>query len=322
MIVTLTPNPSIDYTVTLVRQLERGAVLRADSVTSVAGGKGVNISRAAVAAGVPTLAVLPAESDDPFVLELLRAGIDCRPEKPAGPIRSNVTITEADGTTTKVNTPGATVTGPDLERLFEAVVQRAASARWVVLAGSLPPGAPARWYADLADALRASPAKVAVDTSGDPLTAVAERLAPDGVALLKPNAEELAGLTGADEAAIEADPHATVAAASALIERGAGAVLATLGGSGAVLVTADGAWQATPPPTTVVSTVGAGDSSLFGYLLAELRDAPPPDRLRLAVAYGSAAAALPGTTIPGPADTRPDLVDVRELAPSSAVAQK
>ena len=322
MIVTLTPNPSIDYTVTLVRQLERGAVLRADSVTSVAGGKGVNISRAAVAAGVPTLAVLPAASDDPFVLELLRAGIDCRPEKPAGAIRSNVTITEGDGTTTKVNTPGATVTDADLERLFEAVVQRAASARWVVLAGSLPPGAPARWYADLADALRDSPAKVAVDTSGDPLTAVAERLAPAGVALLKPNAEELAGLTGADVAAIEADPHATVAAASALIERGAGAVLATLGGSGAVLVTADGAWQATPPPTTVVSTVGAGDSSLFGYLLAELRDAPPPDRLRLAVAYGSAAAALPGTTIPGPADTRPDLVDVRELAPSSAVAQK
>ena len=91
-------------------------------------------------------------------------------------------------------------------------------------------------------------------------------------------------------------------------------MLATLGGSGAVLVTADGAWHATPPPTTVVSTVGAGDSSLFGYLLGDLRGLGPAERLRLAVAYGSAAAGLPGTTIPHPDHTRPDLVEVRELA--------
>ena len=57
-------------------------------------------------------------------------------------------------------------------------------------------------------------------------------------------------------------------------------MLATLGGSGAVLVTADGAWHATPPPTTVVSTVGAGDSSLFGYLLGDLRGVEPAERLR------------------------------------------
>ena len=72
-----------------------------------------------------------------------------------------------------------------------------------------------------------------------------------------------------------------------------GAVLATLGGNGAVLVTADGAWHATPPPTTVVSTVGAGDSSLFGYLLGDIRGLPAPERLALAVAYGSAAAGPP-----------------------------
>ncbi|NUR08582.1 MAG: 1-phosphofructokinase, partial [Nocardioidaceae bacterium] len=79
-------------------------------------------------------------------------------------------------------------------------------------------------------------------------------------------------------------------------------------------VTADGAWHADAPPTTVVSTVGAGDSSLFGYLLGDLRGLDPAGRLRLAVAYGSAAAGLPGTTIPSPAHTRPGLVEVRELA--------
>ncbi len=314
MIVTLTPNPSIDRTVTLTGSLERGAVLRAESVTSQAGGKGVNISRAAVAANVPTIAVLPAHKDDPFVLDLLRDGIDCRPEAPAGDVRVNLTLTEPDGTTTKVNTPGAVVTAADLQRLAIAVVQRAGRARWVVLAGSLPPGAPVGWYAELVDALAGGDARVAVDTSGDPLVALAADLDQHAPHLMKPNGEELASLTGGDADAIEADPIAAARAAQVLVRRGVGAVLATLGGSGAVLVTADGAWHATPPPTTVVSTVGAGDSSLFGYLLGDLQGAAPADRLRLAVAYGSAAAGLPGTTIPTPAQVRPELVEVRALS--------
>jgi 1-phosphofructokinase len=313
VIVTLTPNPSIDRTVSLAGRLVRGAVLRAEATTSQGGGKGVNISRAAVAAGVRTIAVLPADTDDPFVLDLLRDGIDCRPERPAGPVRVNLTLTEPDGTTTKINAPGAGVQAADLDRLSAAVIHRARQAQWVVLAGSLPPGAPDGWYAELVGALHGTGASVAVDTSGAPLVALAARLEQHAPDLMKPNGEELASLTGGDADAIEADPLAAAAAAQVLVDRGVTAVLATLGGSGAVLVTAEGAWHATPPPTTVVSTVGAGDSSLFGYLLADLRQAPPADRLRSAVAYGSAAAALPGTTIPTPAHVRPDLVEVHEL---------
>lgn len=317
MIVTLTPNPSIDRTVTLAGVLERGAVLRAESVSSQGGGKGVNISRAAVAADVPTIAVLPALSDDPFVLDLLRDGIDCRPESPAGDVRVNLTLTEPDGTTTKVNTPGAYVDSSDLDRLAVAVTDRARHARWVVLAGSLPPGAPAGWYAELVAALAPTGASVAVDTSGAPLVALAEQLERAAPTLMKPNGEELASLTGGDADAIEADPAAAAEAARVLVDRGVTAVLATLGGAGAVLVTGEGAWHATPPPTTVVSTVGAGDSSLFGYLLGDLRGADAADRLRLAVAYGSAAAGLPGTTIPTPAHLRTELVEVRALPHSS-----
>ena len=313
MIVTLTPNPSIDRTIELTSRLERGAVLRAASTHSQSAGKGVNISRAAVAAGVPTIAVLPAVSDDPYVLELLRDGIDCRPERPAGDVRTNVTITEPDGTTTKINSPGATVTQEDLDRLRTAVAQRARQATWVVLAGSLPPGAPADWYATLVADLREIGVAVAVDTSDAPLEAIAANLHSAAPDLLKPNAEELASLTGGDAEAIEADPHAAATSAAVLVKRGVRAVLATLGAGGAVLVTEQGAWHATAPPTTVVSTVGAGDSSLFGYLLGALRGEKPAERLRLAVAYGSAAAALPGTTIPTPDTIRPELVDVAEL---------
>lgn len=309
MILTLTANPSVDRAVLLTTPLKRHAVLRSEAGFEQAGGKGVNISRAAVAAGVPTLAVLPAAADSDFVHELQSAGIACQPEEPAGPVRVNLTITEPDGTTTKINSPGATVDASVMKRLSDAVAQHAAAADWVVLAGSLPPGADDEWYADLLVELRGSGTRVAVDTSDGPLVALGRRLPEAGPALLKPNAEELAQLTGA---AVH-NPGEAAAAARLLVGRGVATVLVTLGAGGAVLVSADGAWLARAPETQVLSTVGAGDSSLFGYLLGDLRGEPPEGRLRLAVAYGTAAVGLPGTTIPAPAQTHPEQVDVRRL---------
>jgi 1-phosphofructokinase len=313
MIVTLTANPSHDRTVTLTEPLQHGAVQRAASVLSQAGGKGVNISRASVAAGVPTVAVLPAPEDDPFVLELLSAGIDCRPVEHPGDLRVNITISDPDGTTTKLNSPGPVMTDATRAALGEALQRRARESDWVVLAGSLPPGAPAEWYAELVALLICTGARIAVDTSDAPLRALVDRLGTAAPHLMKPNGHELASLTGRDGDALEKDPVAAARAALDLVEQGVEHVLVTLGGDGAVLVGRDGAWHATPPPTTVVSTVGAGDSSLFGYLLAAIENRPPADRLALAVAYGSAAAGLPGTTIPSPEQVDPTQVEVTDL---------
>jgi len=315
VIVTLTANPSIDRTVRLAGSLQRGAVQRAESVISQAGGKGVNISRAAVTAGVPTTAVLPAPGVDPFVLELAAAGIPCDPVPAPGPLRVNLTISEPDGTTTKLNSPGPMATPEILDALALRLRHHAADAAWVVLAGSLPPGAPVGWYADLVAALADSPARVAVDTSDAPLGALVDALPAAQPHLMKPNGHELASFTGHDADELELDPRVAAAAAQTVGDAGVESVLATLGARGAVLVTRSGAWHATPPPTDVVSTVGAGDSSLFGYLLGDLRRQDPESRLALAVAYGSAAAGLPGTTIPIPSQVRPELVRVRELHP-------
>lgn len=316
MILTLTANPSTDRTLTLSGALRRGGVQRVEAVISQAGGKGVNISRAAVAAGEATLAVIPADTDDPFVRQLHAAGIACEAVPTSGPPRVNLTISEPDGTTTKLNSPGPHLDDAAAARLRDVLVSRAAGAAWVVLAGSLPPGAPEGWYAELTRALHGTSARVAVDTSEAPLRALVDAFDGDPAGcpdLMKPNGEELASLTGGDPVAIEADPAAAAAAARVLLDRGVGAVLATLGAGGAVLVTPEGAWHAAPPPTEVVSTVGAGDSSLFGYVLADLRGEPPAHRLALAVAYGSAAAGLPGTTIPEPSHVDPGRVRVSPL---------
>ena len=125
MIVTVTPNPSIDRTVTLPTPLTRGAVHRVSSVTSQAGGKGVNVARALTMAGLDALAVLPAATNDPLLRDLQSAGVTYRVVPTAEPARTNLTITEQDGTTTKLNEPGPLLTDALVEQLAALVVDLA-----------------------------------------------------------------------------------------------------------------------------------------------------------------------------------------------------
>ncbi len=326
-VVTLTANPSLDRTVGLAAPLRRGAVQRVTSSVVEPGGKGVNVARVVAAAGRRALAVLPADAGDPFLAALAAVGLPARPVPAGGPVRTNTAVTEPDGTTTKINEAGPALSADGARDLVDAVVAAARpdagrpGAAWAVLSGSLPPGAPADLYAALVAPLRAAGCAVAVDTSGPALAALLgpdadPAAAPD---VVKPNGEELGELTGEDGDALEADPVAAARAARALVDRGVGAVLVTLGARGAVLVTPEGAWSALPPPVTPRSTVGAGDSALAGYVLADLAGLPPAERLRAAVAAGSAAAALPGSALPGPDQVHPELVEVRplEVAPAS-----
>ena len=316
MILTLTPNPSLDRTIELPGRLVRGEVLRAVSASAHPGGKGVNIVRALTASGTDALALLPGDPGDDVVLALAREDIPHVSLPIGAPLRSNVAVTEPDGTTTKVNEPGPTLTGAQLTALLELAVEKSDGASWLVLAGSLPPGAPQDFYAQVISAVRARygvrAPRIAVDSSGTPL-AESVAAAPD---LLKPNAEELAELAGiGDGPSLEEDPSLAAGAAHYLVDRGVGAVLATLGSRGAVLVTAAGSWLASGPAIEAKSTVGAGDSALAGYLMGTLRGDSPAACLQQAVAHGAAAASLPGTLVPALHQTNPDAVAVAALDP-------
>ena len=309
-VVTLTANPSLDRTLSLPGRLDRGGVVRLAPSSTEPGGKGVNVARAVAAAGGDVVTVLPAADDDPIVAALHRLALPLTTVPVPAPVRTNYTLAEPDGTTTKLNEPGAPLDESTRAALIEALHRHAEAARWVVLSGSLPPGTPLDWYADLVRSLRGTGARIAVDTSEAPLLALLAAgpdAAPD---LLKPNSEELAQLTGVPEADLLADRGALLTAVAELHARGVAEVLLTLGADGALLSTADGGlWSALPPPVTVRSTVGAGDSSLAGYLLADLAGASPAERLRTAVAYGSAAASMAGSALPTPAQV--DIAAVR-----------
>lgn len=319
-VVTFTPNPSIDRTVVLDAPLARGEVQRTVSVTEQAAGKGVNVAKVVAESGVTAEAVLPF--GDKAYLEMLDADLPGRMTVAAAEVshrpRTNTAITEPDGTTTKINESGPTLSDDDLASARDALVRAAEGADWVALSGSLPPGAPVDWYAQLVSALKPLGVKIAVDTSDAALDAVLDALPEASFDLIKPNSDELAQLTGGDAAAFEAaastgDVADIVAAAARLRDRGITNVLVTLGGSGAVLVNADGAWHAGAPKISVRSTVGAGDSSVAGFILADVAGRPPAECLTTAVRYGSAAASLPGTTLPTPADLPSADVSVTDL---------
>ncbi|MFG6445369.1 1-phosphofructokinase family hexose kinase [Microbacterium sp. P07] len=317
MIVTLTANPSIDRALALDASLVPGEVQPARAAREDAGGKGVNVARVVAAAGADTLAVVPVSDDDPFN-DLLRAtGIPIRTVPSAGRVRANLTVTDPDGVTTKINLPGPVLDEQGAFAIIDAVVAACADARWLVLAGSLPPRAGADFYTRVIGAVRetwgsAAP-RIAVDASGPALAAVVRDALPD---LIKPNDEELAALVGEDPSA-DTDLVAEAARRSqTVVPARAAAALVTLGASGALLVTGGGVLRAVAPRIAVASTVGAGDSSLAGYLLADIAGRTPAECLAQAVAYGAAAAMLPGTQAPTPEDLPPEAIAVSSFSSS------
>ncbi|MEU2717924.1 1-phosphofructokinase [Streptomyces sp. NPDC007205] len=305
MILTVTPNPSLDRTYE-VQALKRGEVIRAETERMDPGGKGVNVSRAVTAAGRRTVAVLPlGGAPGALVADLLDAqGIEVAPVPITGATRSNIALAEADGVLTKINAPGPELSPAEQELLLDTVREQSRDADWIACCGSLPRGLAPAWYADVVTRAHAEGARIALDTSGHALLE-ALRARPD---VVKPNAEELAEAVGR--------PLATVGDALKAAEEvrgmGARAVLASLGADGQLLVEDAGAWFAAARVDTVRSNVGAGDSSLAGFLIA---GGTGPEALASAVAHGAAAVQLPGSVMPTPDDLDPAAVTVTAEIP-------
>lgn len=313
MIITVTLNPSLDRTM-LVHSLVRGEVLRADATRDDPGGKGVNVARALAADGEQPCAVLPAGGSigKALVAQLAEAGVQVESVPIQGATRTNITVAEPDGTTTKLNEPGPYLSGDEIDALLDAVRNLASSGDWVVIGGSLPPGVEPAVVPLFVEAAHASGAKVALDTSGPALRAgLAER--PD---LVKPNREELAEAVGRDVATL-AD---VVAACRVLLADGAVRVLCSLGPDGAVYADAEEALHAVAPVTDVRNTVGAGDALLAGYLRAAGRG--PSSGLRTGVAWATAAVATSGTGVPTPEAVDVSLVSVVDVQESPNILNK
>ncbi|GIF72668.1 1-phosphofructokinase family hexose kinase [Asanoa siamensis] len=297
MIVTVTLNPSLDRAIE-IDHLARGDVLRARSARLDPGGKGVNVSRALLANGVASRAVLPCGGDEGAQLVRLLAaeGVDLVAVPIGGQTRSNITLAEPDGTVTKVNEPGPTLSAVEFDAVTGQALAAAGTAGWVVVCGSLPPGVTPAAFGRLCDRIVAAGVRLAVDTSGPALRAAAEA----GAHLVKPNREELSDVVGRPLGS-RSD---VIAAADQVRAWGAGAVLASLGADGAILVTADTVVSGTAAVTAPRSTVGAGDALLAGFLAALTRSE--------AAAAGATGPTETANRVSGPATTADTFTAVDE----------
>ena len=157
----------------------------------------------------------------------------------------------------------------------------------MVLSGSLPPGLAAGSYAELTAMAAAAGVPVLLDAHGDAL-----RLgAAAGPAIVKPNLAELEMFAGRSLSGKSgADRPAVAAAARELRAAGAGAVVVSLGAEGLHADTGDGCWEAVPPAVVAGNATGAGDAVTAGLVHGLALGRPWDERLRHAVALGTATA--------------------------------
>lgn len=284
MILTVTLNAALDITYK-VPALTPHASHRVTEVIERPGGKGLNVARVLAALGHDVTVTGFAGGDTGRVLHdhLTREPrlTDALVPVEGATRRTLAVVDAASGDTTQLNEPGPAVSPAEwsaFQESYEELLREDATA--VALCGSLPPGVPVGAYATLVRAARAAHVPVLLDTSGEALRrGVAAR--PD---IVKPNADELAELTGSHEPA-----QATRDAR----RRGAHAVVASLGAAGLRAVTPEGTWQATPPTRVRGNPTGAGDSAVAGLLSALVEGLPWPDRLARAVALSAATVESP-----------------------------
>ncbi len=293
MILTVTPNAAVDKTYTVAGfALDR--VNRPSLVHTVAGGKGINVARVYQTLGGKAVAAgFLAGNNGRIVARAMAAeGIENACVRAPGETRLCIAAIDPDtGTQTEINESGPTTT-PAAIRALKRQIQRLLSLskfRFVVLSGSLPPGAPPDLYAELIEIARSAGVPVLLDTSGVPLVRGIEARPW----LIKPNQAELAAVIGRPISTVEE----TLGAARELQARGAERVAATLGPGGAILVDGNVAWLAKPPPICFASAVASGDSFVAALLWSWLHGpspAEPQEALRMATGAGAANAEVIG----------------------------
>jgi hypothetical protein len=286
VILTVTPNPAIDMTWSVPR-LVQGNSHRVVAGSTRAGGKGVNVARVLHGQGraVRAITTVGGATGVEFSADLALAGLAHRSVPVAAPTRRSVALyDEARSETTIVNEAGACPSAAEWRSLTDAALELLPDCRCLVGSGSLPPGGPAGFLADLVRAARTAGIPTVIDTSGPALLAAAQA----GATLLKPNAEELRDATG------ELDP---VTGARTLLALGARSVLVSLGARGMLLVRAgDAVVRSARLPTPLTgNATGAGDAAVAAVaaVLAYDDDGDPERLLRLATAWSAAAVLMP-----------------------------
>ena len=298
-IVTLTLSAAFDVHCE-ANSLEIGKENFASITERNAGGKGINISRALNAFGVKNtaVAVLGEENSKEFLNKLNSDGVTVEKITVPGRIRENLTVHTGDGKETRISFGSTNVSGEDLSAIEKLTDGILGESDVLTLTGSIPHGISVDAVKEYVKRLKLKGVRVIVDSRTLSLSDIFD-MKPF---LIKPNEQEIEEYVGKeirdlDEARL---------VAKELQSQGIENVMITLGKKGAVLANKDGVVSAIAPSVRVASTIGAGDSTIAGFIYALCISLPSDEVLKTSVAFGTAACLKNGTE-------PPDIKDVLKI---------
>lgn len=280
MIVTVTLNPSVDYVMKL-SDLEVGGLNRSSDVQYYPGGKGINVSQVLKELGVATMATgFIGGFSGSFIKDSLEEKtIDTNFIFVEEPTRINVKL--KTGEETDINGAGPVISDDKLQALI-SILDQYGEGDTLVLAGSIPASVPADVYGMLTEKAVSRGMKVVIDAERTQL----EPTLKFPLHLIKPNHHELGGFFDVQIETVED----AVAYGKKLLEYDIEHILVSMAGEGAVLITENRILHADVPKGQLVNSVGAGDSTVAGFLAAEAKGLPLEDVFKYSIASGSATA--------------------------------
>lgn len=238
---------------------------------------------------MPTRAIVVSggEAGKRFEESMARQGFAYDVVPIAQNLRTNLIITDRQGLTIKLNELGPSLTEEELQHLEETVRGRLAGAKWLLLCGSLPPGAPPQYYNRLIQLAREQGVETLLDTDGEVLQFGLE----ERPTLVTPNQQEAARLL--NRALITRQHFRT--AAQRILGMGAQSVMISLGSRGAIAGAGNQIVEIVPPRVDAVSPIGAGDALNAAFVWARVNGYDFVEAAKWGVAAGTASAKLPGT---------------------------
>ena len=291
-VLTFTPNPALDV-LTRIERVSPTHKMRCEATLKHPGGGGVNVARVLHRLGTSVVAAYPSggitgERHHHMVhLEGVRSHVIEIAEE----TRESFSVHEtASGEDYRFVLPGPVVSQAEWQASLDYIRQHLPK-KFLVLSGGLSPGMPDDLYARLVQMAKAQGVRVVLDDNGPALNL---GLQARGATLFKPSLRELCDLTGTH---LSTDAQCVKAARELIAQGAAEMVAVSLGGDGALFVTAAGAWRAPAVPVDVQTTIGAGDSFVGGMVWSLARGDAPPVAFRWAMAAGAASLLMPGTAL-------------------------
>ncbi len=282
MIYTVTFNPALDYLVD-VEKLNLGLTNRTESETLYPGGKGINVSIVLNNLGISSTALgfIAGFTGKEIAHLLNQRGINTDFIKiKNGFSRINVKIRSEEET--EINGQGPAISDSDIKKLYQKI-DELQSGDYLVLGGSIPKTMPQNTYEEIAKHIKGKDIKLIVDATKDLLLNVL----PFNPYLIKPNNHELEEIFN-----VKLNSNEEIAKyGQKLIDLGAQNVIISMAGDGAIYITNNQDALFLPAPAgKVVNSVGAGDSTVAGFIAGNYFNLKPEEAFKYAVATGSASA--------------------------------